>query len=324
MDQVKDSRAICNNKGFVNGYAVGWNNIPFKDCTINTSFFKKKSWNHYMWMNNEFIFNFAIVDVGYAAIIYSDFYEINGKKRVNKICRYLFNKSIMIDDKINSYAYYKGKHKFINVLRNSNNLNIDFKWDNIDITSSIYLDYESLNVLIPWDYNYFHYTSKHMNLKTYGILRIGSNMYDLNKSTCFIDYGRGIWKRTCEWDWLISGFVDDNNDYISVNLGAKYTDGTGLNENSIKINDRIYKLKSDVKFYYNKENQVINIKSLKSDEVNLEFKPILNHTKVNNIIIFKSKLKQIIGYINGHIKHKNKKVDFKNTIGWCENHFAKW
>jgi hypothetical protein len=324
MNQVNDSKAICNKEGVINEYYIGWSSIPFKDCTINQSFLKKKTWNTYMWMNDEFIFNFAIADIGYASIIHADFYEINSGKRVNKSSRYLFSKSIIVDDRINSYAYYKSKHKFINILRSSNNLNINLKWDNIDITSIIYLDYESLNVLIPWDYRHFHYTSKHMNLKTKGLLIIGSKKYDLNSSTCFIGYGRGVWKRKCEWDLLTSGFINDNNDYISINLVTKYTDGTGVNENSLKINDKIYKLNSDVKFCYDKEKQVINIKSLKSDEVNLEFKCVINHSKVNNVIIFKSKLKQIIGNINGYVKYKNKKIYFNNVIGWCENHFAKW
>lgn len=324
MRQIKDNRFLCDNKGLLNEYSIGWGNIPFKNCTINQSFFRKKSWNQYIWINEEFIFTFAVIDIGYASIVHADFYGIKDNRRINKSCSYLLNKYIILDDKINSYAHYKSKHKFINVLRSSNHLNVDFKWGGIDITAMICLDYESLNVAIPWDYNHFHYTSKHMNLKTEGLLKLGNNKYNLSRTTCFINYGRGVWNRKGEWDWLTSGFIDGENKYISINLCAKYTDDTGLNENCIKINDRVYKIDSDVFFNYDKDNEIISIKSLRNDEIVLEFKVAKHHTKNNNAIIFKSKLNQRIGYINGFVKYKGSKVEFKNIIGWCESHFAKW
>ncbi|MGL5754884.1 MAG: DUF2804 domain-containing protein [Paraclostridium sp.] len=324
MRQIKGNKFLCDSHGLLNEYSIGWSKIPFKNCTINQYFFMKKSWNKYMWISENFVFRFEVIDIGYASIVHADFYEIKNNKSVNKSCSYLLNKHIILDDKINSYAHYKSKNKFINILRSSNHLNLDFKWDELDITSIVYLDLESLNLTIPWDYNHFHYTSKHMNLKTEGILRVGSIKYELSSASCFIDYGRGVWNRKREWDWLTSGFIDKDNRYISINLGAKYTDNTGVNENFMKINDKVYKIDKDVVFNYNKENETINIKSLKNDEVNLEFKLIKYHIKVNNAIIFKLKCKQMIGNINGYIQYKDKKFEFENVIGWCENYFAKW
>lgn len=323
MRRVRDNKSICDNNGFLNEYAIGWNNIPFKDCSINQCFLKKKIWNHYIWISEEFIFNFSISDLGHCSIIHVDFYNLKENMRISKIYRHPLIKYIVINDRINSYAHYKGKHKFINILRSSNYLNLDLKLDDFDITSTIYLDYESLNLLIPWDFEHFHYTSKHMNLITQGILRIGDRQYDLSKSKCFIDYGRGVLKCKCEWDWLTSGFKNENNEHISINLGAKYTDYTGVNENALKIDDKIYKFDSDIYFEYNKNDDTIDIKSVRYDEINLKFKPIIIDFKPDNIMIFKSKLKQMVGYINGYVMCKDKKVTFNNEIGWCESHFAK-
>ncbi|WP_250675645.1 DUF2804 family protein [Paraclostridium ghonii] len=323
MRRVRDSKSICDNNGFLNDYAIGWNDVPFKDCSINQCFLKKKIWNHYIWISEEFVFNFLISDLGHCSIIHADFYNLKDDIRISKIYRHPLIKYIVIDDNINSYAHYKGKRKFINILRSSNYLNLDLKLDDFDITSTIYLDYESLNVLIPWDFEHFHYTSKHMNLITKGILRIGEMEYDLSNSKCFIDYGRGVLKRKCEWDWLTSGFTNEKHEHVSINLGAKYTDYTGVNENALKIDDKIYKFDSDIYFKYNNNDCTIDVKSMKGDEVNLKFKPIIRDFKPDNIKIFKFKLKQMVGYINGYVMCKDKKVIFNNEIGWCESHFAK-
>ncbi len=324
MKEVKDNRFICTNDGLLNAYSVGWSKIPFKDCTIKNRFFRKKIWNHYMWIGKDFVFVFAVVNLDYAAVVFTDFYDLNSKRKINKCVRHGLSKNIMMDDKINSYAHYKDKHRFINVLRVNNYLNVEFKWDEIDITSTINLGYESINALIPWTYKYFHYTSKHTNLETKGELTVDNKKYNLDDSLVFIDYGRGVWQRKKEWYWLTSGFIDEKGKSIGLNLGAKYTDGTGVNENGIKIDDTVYKLDDDVEFNYDKENNKWIIKSVKSDEVDLEFIPIVYNNKVNNIIIFKSKSKQFVGYLNGVVMLKGKEIKFNNTIGWCEDHFAKW
>ncbi|WP_373599456.1 DUF2804 domain-containing protein [Paraclostridium bifermentans] len=323
MRQVKDNGHICHINGDLNEYSIGWNTVPFKDCKINKNHFKKKIWNNYTWMNKDFVLNFAIIDMGYASLVQVDFYDLNSCQNINRIYRYPLSKYIILDERINSYAHFKGRKKFINVLRSSNHLNIDLKWKEIDITSIIYLDYESLNMVIPLGYDYFHYTSKHMNLKTEGILTIGKVKYDLRDCKCFIDYGRGVWKRQTNWNWITSGFIDENNINISINLASKYTDNIGINENCIKIDDKIYKLKDDIKFYNINNEGLINIKSLKSDEVNLEFKPSINYTKANNMLFLKSKFNQIVGILNGYIKYRDKYIQINNAIGWCENHFAK-
>lgn len=324
MKEVKDNRFICTNEGLLNEYSIGWSKIPFKNCTIKNRFFRKKIWNQYLWIGKDFAFDFTIVNLDYVTAVFTDFYDLKTKQKINKCILYNLSKSIIIDDKINSYVHYKDKHRFINVLRVNNYLNVEFKWDEIDVTASINLDYESINALIPWTYKHFHYTSKHTNLRTKGTLTIDNKKYNLDNSLVFIDYGRGVWQRKKEWNWLTSGFTDEDGKDIGINLGAKYTDATGVNENGIKIDDTVYKIYDDVEFIYNKEVNIWNIKSKKTDEVNLEFSPILYNNKINNMIVFKSSLKQYTGYLNGVVKLRGKEIKFNNTIGWCEDNFAKW
>ncbi|MFQ9308592.1 MAG: DUF2804 family protein [Paraclostridium sordellii] len=324
MRQIKNTKYLCNENGSLNEYSIGWGNTPFKDCSINKNIFIKKIWNRYMWISKEFILNFSIFDLGYISILNMSFFDLENFFKVSKKYKYPISKSIILDDKINSYVHFKSRNKFINILRSSNYINIDFKWDDMDLNSKVYLDYESLNLVVPWDYKYFHYTSKHMRLKTQGYLNIESKKYNLDNSNCFIDYGRGVWNRKAEWEGLITWFKSDKNENISINLVNKYTDNTGLNENCIKINDKIYKFKSDICFNYDKNKKLINIKSLKNDEVNLYFKIIEDNNKSHNAIFFRFKEFQKVGIIFGYIKYKDRRIEIKNTIGWCEKYFAKW
>ena len=324
MKEVVDNKSICTKDGILSDYSIGWSKIPFKDCSIKNKFFMKKIWNRYIWIENNFIFSFFIISLDYSSILIVDFYDMKTKSTINKHMRCKLSKNIIIDDRINSYAYYEDKYRFINVLRINNYLHIEFMWNGIDITSTINLDYESINAVIPWTYNHFHYTSKHISLESEGNFAINNNGYNLENSLAFIDYGRGIWQHKKSWNWLISGFKSEAGEIIGINLASKYTDKTGVNENGIKIDGKVYKIYDDVEFIYDKENNIYNIKSKSTDEVNIEFIPILYNDKTNRLLCFRLNQKQYIGYLNGIVTIKRKEVKFNNIIGIIEDNFVKW
>ena len=179
MKEVLDNKSICTKDGILSDYSIGWSKIPFKDCSIKNKIFMKKIWNRYIWIENNFIFSFFIISLDYSSILIVDFYDMKTKSTINKHMRCKLSKNIIIDDRINSYAYYEDKYRFINVLRINNYLHIEFMWNGIDITSIINLDYESINAVIPWTYNHFHYTSKHISLENEGNFSINNNEYKL-------------------------------------------------------------------------------------------------------------------------------------------------
>ncbi|MDK2562027.1 DUF2804 domain-containing protein [Romboutsia sedimentorum] len=325
MKELKKKNSICSKDGKVNQECIGWGKKVFSNCSIDRGYFRKKIWNHYMWMNKDFVCALAIVKLDYAGLIFIDFYDLKENKKIHKSITIPLCNGIILHNSIGSYAHFQNKEMYLNIIRTNDKLHAMVKWGEVDIDANIFLEKESLNVLVPWSEKKFHYTSKQFPLKSSGYINVGDEDYEkfeLNDSISFIDYGRGIWEREKYWYWLTCGFENEDNK-VGLNLGAKWTDNTGVNENGIKIDGMLYKLYCDVDFEKIDENNW-SIKSTNCEDIDLIFNISTVNDKVNNKLIIKSSLKQHIGYISGIVKADDKEIEFKEVLCWLEDHYAKW
>ncbi len=325
MKELKKKNSICSKDGKVNQECIGWGKKVFSNCNIDRGYFRKKIWNHYMWMNKDFVCALAIVKLDYAGLIFIDFYDLRENKKIQKSITIPLCNGIILHNSIGSYAHFQNKEMYLNIIRINDKLHTMVKWDEIDIDANIFLEKESLNVLVPWSEKKFHYTSKQFPLKSSGYINVGDEDYEkfeLSDSISFIDYGRGIWEREKYWYWLTCGFENEDNK-VGLNLGAKWTDNTGVNENGIKIDGMLYKLYCDVDFEKIDENSW-HIKSANCEDIDLIFNISIVNDKVNNKLIIKSSLKQHIGYLSGIVKVDDKEIEFKEVLCWLEDHYAKW
>ncbi|RDY25886.1 DUF2804 domain-containing protein [Romboutsia weinsteinii] len=322
MKEIYGRNFVCTKSGKLKKDSVGWSRNTFENCDIKSGFFRKKFWNHYMFMHEDFICVFAIINLDYAGQVFIDFYDLKNNTEEHRSINVAISQGITIHSKVGSYAHFQNNEIYINVIRVHDSLNTIVKWDNITIEGTIMLDKESMNVLVPWDDKHYHYTSKQLPLKCTGKINVSKEVFDLDESIAFIDYGRGIWERKKAWNWITCGFVYDNMN-IGLNLGAGWTDNTGLNENFIKINEKVFKLNSDVIF---KEinPKTWSIKSVDTDEVDLIFTLDKITHKNNNVIIIKSTLKQHVGRLNGTIITEGKIIKLENVLSYFEDHYAKW
>ncbi|MEG1311251.1 MAG: DUF2804 domain-containing protein [Romboutsia sp.] len=322
MDELKGENCICSIDGKLNKDSIGWSRNVFKNCDLNTGFFRNKVWNKYIWMNEKFICIFSMVKLDYVGVIYIDFYDIRRNNEIHKSINIPLCNGMIIHNNVGSYAHFQNKQMYSNVIMVNNKLNIILKWDEIDIDASIDIEDESLNLLVPWSDNLFHYTSKQFPLKSSGYVQIGEEQCYIDEAMVFINYGRGIWEREKAWYWITCGFKKDDVK-IGLNLGDIWTDNTGLNENCIKIDNTIFKINSDVKFIKIDEDRW-TIKSVDNNEVNLIFNVINISEKVNHRFIIKSNMKQIIGRLSGTVNINENDIKFEEVICWFEDHYVKW
>lgn len=327
MKELKNKNFICTKDGTLNKESIGWSRKIFSNCDIDSGYFRKKIWNHYMWMSDKYICAFAIVKLDYAGLIFIDFYDLEEKREIHKNITIPLCNGMIIHNSVGSYAHYQNKDMYFNIIRVHEKLHVMIKWNEIDIDANFILQKESLNVLVPWSDKKYHYTSKQLPLKSKGYVCIGQDeneTFNLEDSIGFIDYGRGIWEREKSWYWLTCGFKNEDLK-VGLNLGGKWTDNTGVNENGIKINGILHKIYSDVNFEKIDEN-TWSIKNNQNEEeqIDLIFKVESINDKKNNKLLVKSSLKQHIGRINGEVKVNDETIEFNDVICWFEDHYAKW
>lgn len=116
--------------------------------------------------------------------------------------------------------------------------------------------HESLNVVIPWSDELFNFTSKHQARPAAGVLVVGERSRPIGggEPGCtdawgVLDVGRGRWPSEITWNWGGgAGRVGDH--VVGLQIGAKWTAGTGFTENGVIVDGRLSKLGAELRWDY--------------------------------------------------------------------------
>jgi hypothetical protein len=127
----------------------------------------------------------------------------------------------------------------------------------LDVSVALSPNHESLNVVIPWRDDTFNFTSKHQARPASGTLEVGERSYAIGGATGdawgVLDVGRGRWPSEITWNWGGgAGRVDDH--VIGLQLGGKWTEGTGFTENGLIVDGRLSKLGHELTWDYDWDN----------------------------------------------------------------------
>ena len=139
------------------------------------------------------------------------------------------------------------------------------------------------------------------------------------------DFGSGMWPYRSYWNWgVVTGKQD--GDLIGVNMGAKWTTGTGANENGICYNGRLYKVMEDLKWEYDNSDwsKPWHIRTTYSDMINLTLTTFHPQKTSLNIGVMSTGGTTCFGKWNGTLKFDGKTIQVRNIQGWAEEFAHRW
>lgn len=115
--------------------------------------------------------------------------------------------------------------------------------------------HESLNVVIPWDERRFQYTQKDQARPASGQLRVGDQHWAFGAAAGeawgVLDVGRGRWPYRTNWNWAGgAGRAVDGEAVVGLQLGGKWTVGTGFTENGVVVDGRLTKIGDELAWDY--------------------------------------------------------------------------
>jgi hypothetical protein len=187
--------------------------------------------------------------------------------------------------------------------------------------------HESLNVVVPWTPTRFQCNSKHAALPCEGEVRAGERRYTLDPRSCFAvqDWGRGIWPYRSFWNWgVATGWAGDT--LLGVNFGAKWTGGTGSNENGILCNGRLHKVMEDLRWDYDPREwrKPWRVVAEHSGAIDLVLEPVAAHTPRMNLGVLATGGVCAFGRWRGHVRVEGREMAVDGLIGWAEEFVHRW
>lgn len=333
--QILGSVNLCTADGELNSDCIGWAKSPLFNCNLSGHWPRKKKWNYWYTANDECLFSATISNIDYAGMVFIYFLDYRTKKFIEKTITTPFGRGCRMPDNVNETVLFENKELKLNLISEKGGTHIiascaDFGGYTLeaDIMVNSPEGNETLNVVIPWSKKTFQFTSKQEGLPSSGSLRVGDFHYRFENDSTFscLDFGRGIWPYNIAWNWATASGMSGGR-RLGINLGAKWTDGTGLTENGVFVDGKLTKISEDVSFDYDDRNFMRDwmIKSTVSDSVDLKFIPFYERIAKSNLVIIKSEVHQMIGHFSGQIKTESgETVNIVNLLGCAEAHVAKW
>jgi hypothetical protein len=187
--------------------------------------------------------------------------------------------------------------------------------------------HESLNVVVPWSSRRFQLNSKHNTLPCEGSIQVGARRYEMNPAECHAvqDFGRGVWPYRSFWNWGVATGSQDGR-LVGVNVGGKWTTGTGINENGLCIDGRLYKIMEDLVWSYEPEDwkQPWRVRAAHSGMVDLTLTPVAAHRPLIDLGVIRSGGVCAFGRWQGTIRWDGGEMAVRDLIGWAEEFSHRW
>jgi len=202
--------------------------------------------------------------------------------------------------------------------------------------------HDSLNVVIPWTDRRFQFTSKHQARPAHGELVVGDRHFpfggDGDDAWGVLDVGRGRWPYRTNWNWgggagraSSTGERGARHHVVGLQLGGKWTEGTGFTENGLLVDGRLIKLGDELRWDYDWAHPMAPWRVADAEgRVNLELHPRFDkHTRIQAGIIA-TETHQVFGTWSGSIvdSHDGRAageiIAFEELQGFAEESRSRW
>jgi hypothetical protein len=334
--------AIAHADGRLNREAVGWARRPIFDCRLALAVTRAHTWSYWSVMNRSCALSVLFADVGVAGVALVSFQDLAARSPVERVYLRPLGLPVRMPDTPTGDLVLDARRMRL-ALRacdeSTHDLRIEGEMRTLlgrRIELDVHIDrpktHETLNVLVPFDDECFQLTSKQQGLPARGVVRIDGREHrfeqgdDRDAAFACLDFGRGRRPSHIDWCWAFASARRDGRT-VGLNLGGKWTDGTGVTENGIVIDGRLHKVSDDVDFTYDRRDysRPWQIRTRRTKRVDLRFVPLRERAVRVPLVLADFELHQCVGFFSGTVvDDEGIEVALDDVIGQAERFRGRW
>ncbi len=324
---------LCDENGNLNPEAIGWSRVPLTRANLKGHWPRKKKWNFWNWISPGFVFSITISDIDFASFCAVSLTDFETRESIDAIALKPHS-GVVMPEQVEESISFSSKAVEVSMIHKGYGIKVECHCPNMkgkDLRAEFLIHkprgHETLNIVVPWTCKRFQMNSKHNTLPTEGVVMVDGKKYVMDPDECHgvQDFGRGMWPYRSYWNWAVCT-GKQGRDLIGVNMGAKWTTGTGSNENGICYNGRLYKVMEDLIWEYdcNDWMKPWRMRTGHSDMINMTLTPFYEKTTKINLGLIGTGGTCVFGNWKGVINFDGKTVEIDNLIGWAEEFAHKW
>ena len=324
------------NQRTLNPDARGWSRQPYHDTVMNRPWGRRKRWDYWSIQSGDLLVSGVVANVDYLSTSDIWWHDLStgreGGREVTKIAGKGFDlpsrfgsRPVRVEAKNYSCELFDD---------DSRNMHIRVQWmetsgeaGELDAVITMPSGQESLNVVIPWSDRVFQYTSKHQARPVTGALRVGDSSWTFgDESWGVLDIGRGRWPFSTRWNWGGGFGYSVSGSRIGIQIGGKWTEGTGFTENGVFVDGRLSKIGRELEWTYDWDDTMKPWRVVDPDgQIDIVMTPRFDkHTKLDLKVMMRE-THQVFGTWTGHVVDDDGcRHDVNSVQGFAEECRARW
>lgn len=334
--ELTETVALCRLDGTLSPEAIGWARQPLIDCTLHGSWGRRKRWDFWCVTGPGFAMSLTYANVDYLGLADVWFHDFATGATATSTAPVPFGRGMSLHPRAGEGGVAaEGKRLRLAFADDDRGTTLTVRFDTktgpfeADVLVARPADHESLTVVIPWAARRFQCTTKDVGRPATGSITWGDRTYALagdGSSWGCLDFGRGKWPYRTRWNWGAAAGVTGGRT-VGLQLGGKWTDGTGMTENALVVDGRLSKLSEELVWDYDTSDWLRpwRIRTPRSDRLDLTFTPIYDKVSRLQAGVASSAVDQCFGTFAGTIvPDGGAALEVHDLFGWAEEATWRW
>jgi hypothetical protein len=326
LPEITAAVDLCLPNGRLNPAAVGWTRQPLHRAGLR-GWGRTKRWEYWGIVTPRHIVGLVVSSLDYAAV--NGVYVLDRETGVElaKDAVVPFARGVRLPDGSGAgTASARGGGVDIVVEQRSDGTTIRAAAPAIgfgmDLEVPLPQGHESLGVVVPWSAKRFQYTVKDVGRPVSGELRLdGSGEFTVDAADSFavLDHGRGRWPYRISWNWA-AGAAPGR----AIQLGGRWTDGTGSTENALFVDGRLHKIHEELAWSYDPADWLRPWR-ITGPRVEADFHPFHLRATRTELGLLGNRTHQCFGRFTGRARTDDGEwIALDGLTGWAEEVHNRW
>jgi len=313
--------------GRLNPAAVGWTRIPLhRTDGVGRGRFgwgRNKRWEYWAVTFESHVVAVVVSDIGYAAVPSLFVLDRRSGEQITVDAIAPLGRGTMLPGTLDggpASARTKSLQVDLDPTPEGTRVRARAGRVDLDVVAQLSPGHERLGVVVPWSDRLFQFTVKDPARPVVGRLTVDGTTYGTaeGRSWATLDHGRGRWPYAISWNWGSgSGIVGGRT--VGLQVGGRWTAGTGSTENAVVVDGRVTKISDELRWDYSPGEWMAPWR-VHGGRTELTFHPEHVRRSVTQLGILASRTHQCFGTWTGHIGD----VGVDGIFGWAEDVHQRW
>lgn len=325
LPEITDHVDLCLPDGRLNREAVGFSRRPLHRTNL-TGWGRNKRWEYWGLVSPSHAIGMTLSNLDYLAVNQLYVYDrATGEEIVRDVLGPGIGGAHLTDEAEPVTARLASRKLTMEFRDHPGGTTLRARTDRVDLDLEAADSGDCLAVVVPWNDTRFQYTVKDLARPVTGSLTVDGITYEIEPGTTFaaLDRGRGRWPYSKTWNWATAcGVVDGHT--IGLQLGGKWTDGTGSTENAITVDGTLTYWPDPVEWDYDTHDWY-RPWHITGDHVDATMTPFHVRMATTNVGVIASAVQQAFGTWSGTaVDGSGREHVLNGLVGWAEQAKNRW